>query len=303
MLNFIRQPLQALAASFFLLNAAASTCSAWDAGGHMISAQIAYNHLPVATRQKADELLRALPDFRSDATARPYDFVTASCWMDDVKAGHQRDNLSSLHYVDAKAKANPDSIEATNALDALKMARVVLRSSDSDAKMRAEWLAIAIHVIGDLHQPLHAIDRDRGGNDFPIGALPGLTATFRPKDDPDGGATYARLHQLWDFGYRYDVVDGRIKMLDDAGFSDHPDLKIVRDFAQKSGEANVAEPELKASEWARESNLLADDFAFSTPQRAIPSQDYIRHMKILCDTRLALAGSRMANWLVDVLGE
>ena len=289
-----------LAAAIFLLCATASTCSAWDAGGHMIAAQIACNQLPPNTRATADALLPSLIDLREETTARPYDFVTAACWMDDVKPSKKRDGLSSLHYVDAECGQDPAKVEATNALDALKMARVILRSPDADAKMRAEWLAIALHVIGDLHQPLHAIERDRGGNDYPIGAFPGLEPTFR-----DNGRTtgFARLHQLWDFGYRYDVENGRAKMLFDIGYSNHPDLKIVRETAQKIGAPTTSTQNLNAADWARESNAIACDFAFSTPQREVPSNEYLQHMKALCDARLALAGNRMAAWLIDVLGK
>ena len=300
MLKFTYRSPQVLATAIFLFCAPASTCSAWDAGGHMIAAQIAYNQLPPTTRAKADALIPLLLDLREETTARPYDFVTAACWMDDVKPSKKRDGLSSLHYVDAECGQDPGKVEATNALDALKMARVVLRSPDADAKMRAEWLAIALHVIGDLHQPLHATERDRGGNDFPIGALPGLTANFRQ----DGKATpFARLHQLWDFGYRYGVENGRGKMLFDIGYSNHPDLKIVREMAQKISTPTTTAQNLNAAAWARESNELACTFAFSTPQREVPSDDYIQHMNALCNARLALAGNRMATWLVDVVGK
>ena len=211
----------------------------------MIAAQIAYNQLTATTRAKADALLPSLLDLREETTARPYDFVTAACWMDDVKPSKKRDGLSSLHYVDAECGQDPNAVEATNALDALKMARVILRSPDSDAQMRAEWLAIAIHVIGDLHQPLHAVKRDRGGNDYAIGALPGLTANLRE----DGKVTaFARLHQLWDFGYRYGVENGRVKMLFDIGYSNHPDLKIVRDVAQKISTPETAAQNLNAAD-------------------------------------------------------
>ncbi len=304
MMNFYK-PLKRLAvkifAAIFVLCAPASTCHAWDAGGHMIAAQIAYDRLPKTTRDKADETLRALPDFRIETTARPYDFVTAACWMDDIKSSKKRDGLSSLHYVDAECGQNPDKVEATNALDALKMARVVLRSPDSDAKMRAEWLAIALHVIGDLHQPLHATERDRSGNDYPIGAFPGLEPTFL---DNNGKATaFARLHQLWDFGYRCGIEKGKAKVLFDIGYSNHPDQKLLRQTAfALDGPTGITE-DLNPDAWARESNVLACDFAFSTPQRAVPSNAYLAHMNAMCTARLALAGNRMAAWLVDVLGK
>ena len=300
MKKFFQRSQQVLAVTIFLLCAGASTCRAWDAGGHMISAQIAYNQLPQTTREKADAMLRVLPDFREETTARPYDFVTAACWMDDIKSSKNRDWLGALHYVDAECGQDPEKVAATNALDAMKMARVILRSPDSDAKMRAEWLAIALHVIGDLHQPLHAIERDRGGNDYPIGAFPGLEATYRD----NGRATeFSRLHLLWDFGYRCGVQNGRAQVLFTTGYSNHPNEKIVRETAQKIGTPPTDAPDLNAADWARESNVLACDFAFSTPQRAVPANSYLQHMTFLCNTRLALAGHRMAAWLVDVLGK
>ena len=55
--------------------------------------------------------------------------------------------------------------------------------------LRAEALKFLIHFVGDLHQPLHAIDNhDRGGNDVRVAALRG----------EDGRAT--NLHAAWDTG-------------------------------------------------------------------------------------------------------
>jgi len=60
---------------------------AWDAAGHMIVAQIAYNHLDPNVRAKCDALIAVPLPYGSSANNT---FVTAACWADDYKrlAGH-----------------------------------------------------------------------------------------------------------------------------------------------------------------------------------------------------------------------
>ncbi len=68
-----------------------------------------------------------------------------------------------------------------------------LTAADTSPRDRAIALAFVIHIVGDLHQPLHAEDNnDAGGNSVTIAlgdkAIPG----YDPKNPP------TKLHGLWD---------------------------------------------------------------------------------------------------------
>jgi hypothetical protein len=53
---------------------------AWNAEGHMVVAQTAYNHLELAVRAKCDALV-AVPLQYGSSQNNP--FVTAACWADE----------------------------------------------------------------------------------------------------------------------------------------------------------------------------------------------------------------------------
>jgi S1/P1 Nuclease len=68
---------------------------AWDAEGHMVVAQIAYNHLDADVKAKCDALIAA-PVFHS--TTINSNFVTAAVWADDIKSFTSA--FSDSHYID-----------------------------------------------------------------------------------------------------------------------------------------------------------------------------------------------------------
>src|SRR5205085_11694130 len=68
----------------------------------------------------------------------------------------------------------------------------IAKTSSSPAA-RAQALRFLIHLIGDIHQPLHAIaNGDRGGNCVPVTWF-GQT----PQAEGNGGAS-PNLHGVWD---------------------------------------------------------------------------------------------------------
>ncbi|MDF2441133.1 MAG: hypothetical protein JWN98_2117 [Abditibacteriota bacterium] len=311
----------ALAATFIGLQSTLRPVRAWDHGGHMIVAQIAQKRLHPNVRARVEKLVPLIPDFRAERAGRkpqPYTFVSAACWMDDVRGSQKRESLSSWHYIDVPCGGQVGDVHEQNALDALKLAEVVLRSPQVDEKTKAEWLAVALHVVGDIHQPLHCTDREIGGNTFPLADVPGLEKRIRrdgkavDRAAPAKGvnaAVYGRLHALWDSAYRYDVVRqktaqgtrGTIKVLYALGSSAVvPTAKleeVARDIERVFGPKSEGTSDLKAPAWIRESNRIACDWAFDTPRKRKPSQKYFERAHDTACARLAIAGVRLSAWL------
>ena len=67
---------------------------AWNAEGHMVVAQIAYNHLDAAVKNRCDTLI-ATPV--NNASNYNNTFVTAACWADDIKSVTSAYNILALH--------------------------------------------------------------------------------------------------------------------------------------------------------------------------------------------------------------
>ena len=79
------------------------TVMAWNAEGHMVVAQIAYNHLDTAAKAKCDALIAVPLAYGGTSTSN---FVTAAVWADDYKS---QLGTRIWHYIDL-----PFSLDGTS---------------------------------------------------------------------------------------------------------------------------------------------------------------------------------------------
>src|SRR4051812_39800330 len=194
---------------------------AWWDEGHMQIAYVAYKKLTPAVRDRADALLKLNPDYADWTAGAPegqeklYAFVHAATWPDDIKMkldyyddqvtdstakqivpyGHLKHTY--WHYKDALFSADDTPLPRPDAVDAVSQLKLMIAklpaNTDASEPLRSYSLSWMIHLVGDLHQPLHAIARysaalpdkggDRGGNEVQVVAA--------------NGATLA-LHAYWD---------------------------------------------------------------------------------------------------------
>jgi len=294
--------------SFLLILATQLPVHAWDDGGHMLVALIAHSQLRPEVRKQADELLTHLVN--ADAPTQKYSFATAACWMDDVRRVVGKEGLRNLHFINRTCEGHDP--QAPHALSALKEFEAKLTDKNAAATERAEALACLMHVVGDIHQPLHAIDRDRGGNDFPVSGVPELWLNLAENGQPvteTNPGKYQRLHAFWDFAYRYDVPPAarpEIKLMYGAGNSANPNVKRLEAEAKSLmrflPDNNALLAETDAGKWVAESNALACNFAFETPRGATPSHEYVKRANLEASRRVVLAGYRLGALLNRVFG-
>src|SRR5262249_48901498 len=112
-------------------------------------------------------------------------------WADEIR--DRRPETARWHYVDIPLAAH-DYQPARDCqrtprgdciIAALERERAVLADHGATDQRRSEALRFVVHLIGDLHQPLHcADDGDHGGNAVDV------TFLGRPE----------RLHAVWDGG-------------------------------------------------------------------------------------------------------
>jgi hypothetical protein len=193
-----------------------SPATAWDYFGHHVVGAVAWEHMSVTTRQAVVELLLEAPldaDLASllPPGPRPMElrgrvlFLEANGWADLVRDEmfpdrKKRYDHPTWHYVNHFWKSTPDGpvvLENRGTLGDLVVTLERLPSSLADrsrpAAERAIDLAWLLHLVGDIHQPLHSSARvtelepegDRGGNDFLL-------------DDLEA----PNLHAYWDFIFR-----------------------------------------------------------------------------------------------------
>jgi hypothetical protein len=196
--------------------------AAWNDAGHMTIAAVAYQHLTPEVRTRVDALLRQHPDFAKLSEGLGADdpdfgikvFMKAATWpdfirgdarfFDDLKPGVTPTSLlpgfpdmkvhKNWHFRDEGISFDGTPTKAPDAVNALTQI-VATRGALGDPWVQGSFQAYALswleHLVGDIHQPLHAVSRfsalhpggDHGGNEFKL-------------DDPSDPKL--SLHWFWD---------------------------------------------------------------------------------------------------------
>ena len=91
-------------------------------------------------------------------------FMQAARWADDIRSQDKAQNRPRWHYINLpfKPKGQPVSVQIrepdpVNILTAMAENEGVVRNSSSDRERKAIALAWLFHLVGDIHQPLHAV--------------------------------------------------------------------------------------------------------------------------------------------------
>lgn len=158
---------------------------AWGVLGHRAVARIAENHLSPAARREIAHLLgtETMP--------------LVSSWADELRSDPQFRETGPWHYVNVPVgldfaafakQLNDPALAApaapTNAYTALLKARQDLKDPAKTTEEKRVALKFLVHLVGDVHQPLHlGHQEDKGGNDIKV--------TWRGKDETN-------LHSVWD---------------------------------------------------------------------------------------------------------
>lgn len=155
----------------FLALMLAAPALAWGDYAHRLTARIAWAQLSPAVRSDVQALISAEPGLDTPE-CRLASIEDASVWPDCVR-GRYRDrfgfsapwhyqNISVCEPFDIAAKCwNGDCVTAQ-----IPRQQAILADRSRPAAERLQALAFLVHMVGDMHQPLHMGDKaDRGGND------------------------------------------------------------------------------------------------------------------------------------------
>lgn len=128
----------------------------WGQTGHRVVGQIASQHLSAKAKKK----LKALLGQESLAMTGP--------WMDEVRSDSTYDYMTDWHWVTIETGETYDQSKKNPKGDVvMTLERVIaeLKTHTLDKKKEIEYLKILIHLVGDIHQPLHVgCCDDQGGN-------------------------------------------------------------------------------------------------------------------------------------------
>lgn len=152
----------------------------WGATGHRAVGLISERYLTAATKKKLNKILKG------------ESVAMAGTWMDDVRSDSMYDHTADWHWVTIESgKTYEESPKNPKGDILMTIERLIaeLKTKKLSGKQEAEHLKMLIHLIGDLHQPLHVgCCDDRGGNNVKV------------KWFGDG----SNLHRVWDS----EMIDG-----------------------------------------------------------------------------------------------
>jgi hypothetical protein len=170
----------------------ASPAIAWGEFAHRLTARIANAEFTPGVQEEVRRILAASGSGVDTPECPLASIEDASVWPDCIRGEGDRFGYSARwHYQNISicgsfdTKANCVDGNCVTAQIPRQLAIVADRRR-SDAA-RAQALAFVVHLVGDLHMPLHVGDRDdRGGNNVRVDYGSG-----------DGGDRM-NLHHLWD---------------------------------------------------------------------------------------------------------
>jgi len=287
----------------------------WNDVGHMAVAAIAYDRLSPEARARVRALLKLNPDHAGwIAAAGSNDadkvaFMRSAYWPDDIKFkdDYKSDKQGSSgaekvigyadkarhkywHYKDIPFTADgtglPKHAKTPNAQTQIATMRDLLSSQATD-DVKSYSLAWLNHLVGDVHQPLHASARfskehpegDGGGNDVTVCA-----------------SKCGSLHAFWD-----DAVGATRTKEDPIPKA----LKVQQRLASFQVDPKQAAKSTE-SIWISESSGLARKYAYAKPVGTGADsfkldQTYRTNAGSIAEKRIALAGVRLANLINDHL--
>jgi hypothetical protein len=285
-------PVAALLALAALMVSPASSL-AWGPLGHRSVGAVADALLSPAAHA---EVARLLADDR-DRDGRPSGRTTlaeVSLWADEIRgtqsdrpAWHY-DNMPVCGLAPPQATWCPEAQCASGRIEGL-LAQLADRTAPPAKRRDAlKWIA---HLVGDLHQPLHAADYAQGGNQVHV------EFAGRP------AATPWTLHAAWDIRL---VSSALHAWAGHAGASQIPPEASLRSLIARARRLPPAAREAPVAQWRAESNRLAREVALDYPgfrcdgvgaDPIVLSADYQRRAQRVIVSQLALAGARLATVL------
>jgi hypothetical protein len=276
-------PLRRLA-SALLLSLCAPLAAAWGPQGHRTVGAIADRLLtPPAHAAVLTLLAGDLDKFGAPSGRTTLEAVAV--WADEIR-GTPADR-PRWHYDDIpvcggapRGRYCPDGQCNTAQLERLS---ALLRDPRATARERNEALKWLVHLVADIHQPLHAADNhDHGGNDVTV-VLAGVRTRGRES-----------LHRAWDNELVTLALHSRNRQQPPANIA-----ALAVEARSLVGDAGQGSPD----SWAVESNNLARNVAYTyagfacniVPQGTVVlDAAYQQQAEALVRERLLLAGARLA---------
>jgi len=241
---------------------------AWGQQGHRICGQIADSYLTPQAR-------KAIKDILGDES-----IAMASNWADFIKSDPSYSYLYNWHFIDfdkAYTKLEMEDFLAhdtnTDAYTKLNFMIAELKKKDLPKEKKLLYLRMLIHVIEDVHQPMHTAHADdKGGNDVKVKWFNNDT----------------NLHSVWDSQL---IEFQQLSYTEYAAAINHTTFEQRKEL-QKA----------PISEWLFESNQLAEKIYTDPMLKGSLGYKYNFAYVETLNQQLLKAGVRLAGVLNSIFG-
>lgn len=257
---------------------------AWSNLGHRLVGDLAQRHLTPAANAQVAELLAG--------EAEP-SLAGVASWADELRRSNPDafKKTASWHYINFPVgscayQPKRDCPDGNCVVGQIERQRAILADRTLPLAMRRDALKFLVHLVGDVHQPLHSGNRtDKGGNGFQISLRTDLKPEAYAQKDYIDGVMGTNLHSVWDY-----------YLLASTGLP--APLYANRLAALPWPPKAAGKKSLDPVAWAGESCRLIDSqHLYPKPKQHKLDQRYLDAQRPLAEQRIEVAAKRLSDLL------
>ena len=240
---------------------------AWGQQGHRIVGEIAYNHLSPKAKAAIQKILGV------------ESMALASTWADFIRSDTGYKYLDSWHYIDfdrdltyQEMKTFLKSDTTHDAYTAIIFLKNQLQKRNISREKKLMYLKLLLHIVGDVHQPLHVSKSgDMGGNDIKVSWF--------------GQAS--NLHTVWDSK----IIDNeQLSYTEYSNALDHPSAQFIKKLQSQP-----------IAQWLYDSYVISNQLhkEITEPNAKLSYVYVYQHLHIIND-QLLKGGIHLAGLLNEI---
>ncbi len=257
----------------------------WGALGHRLVGNLAERHLQPSTERAVRDLLAGEPEPTLAGVAN---------WADSLRANDpdRFRQTSRWHYVNLPGNScrydmARDCADGQCVVEAIKTQRMILSDRSQPLEARRDALKFLVHLVGDVHQPLHAGNHDdKGGNKYQVSLRTDIAPETYARNRYGIGVMGTNLHAVWDY-----------YILASANLTEAQYANRLAGIPWPSPATAMGDP----AAWASESCGVVDAHALYPSVHAM-DRSYLDAQRPLAEQRIRLAAYRLGRLLDDALG-